>query len=142
MGITTIFENVPISTISSNGHLFHNIFAITTKNSNYVFQFFDPQLVASALTTLSIATMNALAFAQLIQACDHIALERLDNSKQYGILLANADKHAFYRAHIAACGRISKWNLLSDSAAAALRTVMYGDASTIDNGYTSDEGFF
>jgi hypothetical protein len=99
-------------------------------------------VVASALTALSTATMNAVAFAQHIQARDHIALERLDNTKQYGILLANADKHAVYRAHIAACGTIFKWNLLSDSAAAALRTAMYGDASTIDNGYISDDDLF
>jgi hypothetical protein len=101
--------------------------------SNYLFMttIFFMKSVASALTTLSIATMNAVAFAQHIQARDHIALERLDITKKYGILLANADKHAFYRAHIAACGKIFKWNLLSDSAAAAaaLRTAMYGDAS-------------
>jgi hypothetical protein len=86
--------------------------------------------------------MNALAFAQHMQARDHIALERLDITKQYGMLLVNADKHAFYRAHIAACGTIFKWNLLSDSAAAALRTAMYGDASIIDNGYISDYDLF
>ena len=88
--------------------------------------------------------MNALTFAQHSQARDHIALERLNITKQteYWILLANADQHAFYRAHIAACGRIFKWNLLSDSAAAALRTAMYGDASTIDNGYISDDDLF
>jgi hypothetical protein len=42
------------------------------------------------------ASMNATAFAQHIQARDHIALERLDITKQYGILLvlANVDKHA------------------------------------------------
>jgi hypothetical protein len=54
-------------------------------------------------------------------------------------MLSRFDKHAVYRAHIAACGRIFKWNLLSDCAAAALRIAMYGDASTIDNGYISDD---
>jgi hypothetical protein len=86
--------------------------------------------------------LRFVSFFTVTQARDHIALERLDNSKQYEILLANADKHALYRAHFVACGRTFKWNLLGDSAAAALRTAMYGDASTIDNGYISDDDLF
>ena len=86
--------------------------------------------------------MNASAFTQHIQARDHITLERLDMAKQYSTLLASSDKHAFFRAHIAACGRIFKWNLLSDPKAAALRTALFGDTATIDNGYISDDDLF
>jgi hypothetical protein len=91
-----------------------------------------------ALPTIHTTAMNASAFTQHIQARDHITLERLDMAKQYSTLLANLDKHAFYNVHIAACGRIFKWNLLSDPKAAALRTALFGDAATIDNGYISD----
>jgi hypothetical protein len=83
--------------------------------------------------------MNASAFTQHIQARDDITLERLDMAKQYSTLLANFDKHTFYRSHIAACGRVFKWNLLSDPKAAALRTALFGDAATIENGYISDD---
>jgi hypothetical protein len=97
----------------------------------------ESQLVVT-VALISVAAMNPAAFAEHMRARDHIALERLDMAKNYKTLLANADKHAFYRAHIAACGRIFKWNLLSDPRAAALRTALYGEASAIDNGYSSD----
>jgi hypothetical protein len=85
-------------------------------------------------------SMNAATFAQHIRARDHIALERLDIAKEYGTLLTYTDKHNFYRTHIRASGRMFRWNLLRDPKAAALRTAMYGNASTIGNGYISDDG--
>jgi hypothetical protein len=93
----------------------------------------------SVLHSNHISTMNASVFTQHIQARDHIALERLDNCKQYKTLLTNADKHAFYRAHIAATDRMFKWNLLSDPKAAALRTASFGNDAAKNNGYISDD---
>ena len=83
--------------------------------------------------------MKDSVIAQHVRARDHIILERLDMAKQYSTLLANSDKHQFYRIHIAACGRVFQWNLLTDPKAAALRTAIYGDDSTIDNGYISHD---
>jgi hypothetical protein len=62
MGITTIFENFPISTNCSIGHLF----LLNNYRANFFFN-----------TSIS---LNAVAFAQHSQARDHIALERLGDT--------------------------------------------------------------
>jgi hypothetical protein len=90
--------------------------------------FYRDFCAAQVLLIIHTTAMNASAFTQHIQACEHIALERLHMAKQYSTLLANPDKHAFHRAHITTCGRIF--------------TAMFGDAFAIDNGYISDEDLF
>ena len=96
----------------------------------------------SKASNVTSQAMKDSVFAQHVRARDHITLERLDMAKQYSTLLANSDKHQFYRVHIDASGRMFKWNLLTDPEAGALRTALYGDASPIDNGYTSHDDSF